>query len=369
MYKISDAQIDFILDDIRAQGVEMEDLQYNLLDHICCIIEKNLKEGESFEEFYQKTIKRFYKDALWEIEEETLKLLIFKNYYTMKKTMIVSGWISSIFIFVGSFFKIMHWPGASILLILGLGISALLFVPLLFTLKIKERKETRDKAVLILGLMICSLIFMSTLFKIQHWPGASILTYSSVISLFIFVPLYFFTGIRDPERKTNVMITSMLILTCTGVIWLLMYRRPSMRLNENFRTVIEMQDANIKILRDKLTQPKNDSSRAISISNDVMELFELCNKLKAKIIVVSTGIEYTEGSPLNTVPLDQVIFMNDVLDKSGLEKEYQRMLDLYLKINANAVNDGRLKFVDGCTLGTALLGIGNIQQDALTTSL
>ena len=73
MYCINDKQIDHILDDIRRRGVEMEDLQYNLLDHICCIVEQNLKENGDFKQFYQNTIRTFYKDALWEIEEETKK--------------------------------------------------------------------------------------------------------------------------------------------------------------------------------------------------------------------------------------------------------------------------------------------------------
>src|ERR1700755_3378054 len=96
MYHLSDQQIDHILSDISARGVEMESLQQNLLDHVCCIIEQNLEENGDFESFYQKTIKTFYKDALWEIEEETISLLIFKNYYTMKKIMINCGIFSAI---------------------------------------------------------------------------------------------------------------------------------------------------------------------------------------------------------------------------------------------------------------------------------
>jgi hypothetical protein len=90
MYCITDEQIEYILNDIRRNGVEMEDLQLNLLDHICCIMEQELKETDDFEQFYLKTVRRFYNTELREIEEETINLLTFKNYYAMKKTMIVS---------------------------------------------------------------------------------------------------------------------------------------------------------------------------------------------------------------------------------------------------------------------------------------
>ena len=130
MYHISDQQIDYILNDISARGVEMESLQQNLLDHICCIIENNLEENGDFESFYQKTIETFYKDQLWEIEEETLQLLTFKNYYTMKKVMIVSGTFSAAAMILGILFKFLHWPGAAALIILGIGASSLIFLPL-----------------------------------------------------------------------------------------------------------------------------------------------------------------------------------------------------------------------------------------------
>ena len=106
MYSLSDEQIEFIINDIRRNGVELEDLQLNLLDHICCIIEQNLKENDGFEDFYYATVKTFYKKDLREIEEETINLLTFKNYYTMKKTMIATGTLSVIGFTAGSFFKI-----------------------------------------------------------------------------------------------------------------------------------------------------------------------------------------------------------------------------------------------------------------------
>ena len=85
MYCITEQQIEYILNDIRRNGIEMEDLQLNLLDHICCMAEHNLKDGDDFEHFYKATIKQFYKKELKEIEVETIQLLTFKNYFMLKK--------------------------------------------------------------------------------------------------------------------------------------------------------------------------------------------------------------------------------------------------------------------------------------------
>src|SRR5690349_18435347 len=96
MYCITDKQVDYILDDIRRNGIEMEDLQLNLLDHICCIIEQQLEEDGDFERFYHATVRQFYKHDLHEIEEETINLLTFKNFYQMKKFMLMSGLFSAV---------------------------------------------------------------------------------------------------------------------------------------------------------------------------------------------------------------------------------------------------------------------------------
>src|SRR5580700_5215988 len=79
MYCISDSQIDYIQRDIYRHGIKTESLQQNLLDHICIIIERNLEQNGDFEQFYDTTIKTFYREELREIEEETLFLLYKKG--------------------------------------------------------------------------------------------------------------------------------------------------------------------------------------------------------------------------------------------------------------------------------------------------
>jgi hypothetical protein len=241
MYTVSEQQIEYILNDIRRNGVEMEDLQLNLLDHICCILEQNLKDGDDFESFYQKTIKQFYKKHLWEIEEETITLLIFKNYYAMKKSMIVSGTISVIALLFGSFFKIMHWPGASPMFLLGIGTMSFVFLPLLFFMRNKEPGTGRDKIITGLGVLMGMLLCISTLFKVFHWPGSSVLwIITSAFSIFIFIPIYFFNGIRNPETKTNTIVTTVILIGATGLLFTLTSLRPSKTLE--FFTFAANQD-------------------------------------------------------------------------------------------------------------------------------
>ncbi len=85
MYCLSDQEVDFILKDIVARGIITEDLQYNLLDHICIIIEQNLGQEEDCKEFYFSVIKTFYTHELSEIEEETRILSTYKNHLVLNR--------------------------------------------------------------------------------------------------------------------------------------------------------------------------------------------------------------------------------------------------------------------------------------------
>jgi hypothetical protein len=100
MYSLNDKQLDFILGDINARGVRLESLQYDLLDHICVIIEQTLEKEEDFEPCYEATISAFYRQELREIEDETLFLLARRNRLTLSRSLF---FVLLFAIFIGPF--------------------------------------------------------------------------------------------------------------------------------------------------------------------------------------------------------------------------------------------------------------------------
>lgn len=306
MYQLSDQQIDFILNDISARGVEMESLQQNLLDHVCCIIEQNLEANGDFESFYQKTIKTFYKDALWEIEEETLLLLTYKNYYIMKKVMIYSGTFSAAAMILGIIFKFMHWPGAGALILLGIVSSSLIFLPLLFILKSKEKQTIKDKLIIGLGTLSGILMSLSILFRVMHWPFGFNLSMVSIIILgLVFLPFYFFTGIRDPEKKINTITFSILIIMICG-LWLTLVASPKAVRVKNIRNTSEFLTYqsifnNEKKLSENIFKTDSVKSELVQLSNKVISD---CESIKSQIIEFETG---TKSIAQNFEEKDQFI--------------------------------------------------------------
>jgi hypothetical protein len=311
MYQLNDQQIDYIFNDISARGVEMESLQLNLHDHVCCIIEQNLEENGDFESFYQKTIQTFYKDALWEIEEETLQLLTHKNYYKMKKIMIYSGTLSVAGFIAGSIFKIMHWPGASAILLLSMLNISLIFLPLLFILKTREVSAMKDKLMIAIGTIFGILFSTSSLFKIFHWPGANLMwLFALGILMFIFIPIYFFSGIRTPETKVNTIITSIILISAGGMLFTLTSLKPSTKFYIG-KTYNYLQGEE---LITRMHFMKNDTTNQNPVLiNLSKEVIENCNKIKELIIIDGTGIK--------SIPKDFET-KDIILQESGLGKEF-----------------------------------------------
>jgi hypothetical protein len=74
MVQLTDEQVDLIARVIHSQGIRLEGLHDNLLDHICILVEERLEHGQRFEEALALVLRSFYKKELYELEEEALFL-------------------------------------------------------------------------------------------------------------------------------------------------------------------------------------------------------------------------------------------------------------------------------------------------------
>jgi hypothetical protein len=264
MRELSKEQVDFILDDFQQKGIEMEELRFSLLDHICCLIEEKWGDNRSFESVYRQLLPLFFEKELGEIQKETDLLLTFKNYYAMKKTMMISGGFVAISFVLGSLFKIFHLPGAGILYVLAMTVFSFIFLPLLFLLKSKDLKVKREKITLGIGTFVGILFCLGSLFKVMHWPGANMLWYTSLGLLFlVFLPLHYFGGIRNEETRLNTITSSILILVAGGLTFYLTSIRPSARLEESMQSAVSQSELLIQNLEARQNPTENLKAEAV----------------------------------------------------------------------------------------------------------
>jgi hypothetical protein len=222
MVKLTDEQVDYVLNEIKARGVTIEDLQYNLLDHMCCIIENEMRDEDDFYQFVNAVFPRFFNENLVEIEKETILLVTFKNYYAMKKTMYLTSIMVTAFMILFSLFKIFHLPGAGALFVITVVLFSLLFLPLVILIKLKDESKKTEKMVYSFGFLLGISTSIGVLFKLMHWPYAGILMLSGVsIFTFIYVPLYYITQSRTTKDKYQTILLSILMFTVGGLLFAL----------------------------------------------------------------------------------------------------------------------------------------------------
>lgn len=323
MHSLTDGEIDFILDDIAKKGIVTEDVKYNILDHVCCIIENEMPEKMDFYEFYRNTIARFYHKELCEIEDETRELTTFKYYYAMKRTLKITGTVTIILCLIGSIFKFLHLPGAGIMLVLSLGFFGLIFIPLNIILKFRDEKEQMNRLISTFGLILGMLISFGLLFKIFHWPGANMLTIGSlVIFALVFVPIYFFTRNRNPETKFNAIVHTTFMVAGAGLLFGMINLKPA---HLRTATVVDTMDSRVVIMERMKTSNEllyvdlkgGDPIEALNYATTalLMTLSDIQTNLIVNSASVSKEVAEKGGVKLIQNPYDEHVITTHFLNK------------------------------------------------------
>ena len=138
----------------------------------------------------------------------------------MKKIIYFIALITTFLIVSGSLFKIMHWPGAAVMIILGSFSFAFLFIPLIILKKFKEESFLKDQIIYSLGIILGTVLGLGFIFKIMHWPMATILMLSSIILFnFLYVPAYFISRYNRDELRYSTVINSVMMFSFGSILF------------------------------------------------------------------------------------------------------------------------------------------------------
>ncbi len=223
MVQLDNKQVEIIHDLLVEKGITYEALHIDLLDHICCMVEENMDNGLDFGQSLTLSISTFGVSNIYQIQENTIYLLTLKL-NKMKKVVGISGIISALFVILGVFFKMQHWPGAGVLLVTGLVLTALFVFPTMAYLDVKNGQSTIHKLHSLSGYVSAILLSMATLVKIMHWPGFFELYYPGVfLLLFVFLPLHTWKNYKIAENKILAFAKSLLIFAGVLVFWGLLH--------------------------------------------------------------------------------------------------------------------------------------------------
>lgn len=192
-----------ITETIDKADISFSHLRDELIDHMCCEIEYQMEEGLNFLQAFNGIKTKIGIRELQKVQENTL-LLIDKKYRIMKTTMKIFGVVAPILMALGALFKIQHWPGAGVMLTLGFFLLTFVFLPSAIYVSYREVSNRTRLFTHLSGFFAGFLFAISFLFKIQHWPGANIaMLVAAAITGFCFIPSFFIHQIRQATTNSK----------------------------------------------------------------------------------------------------------------------------------------------------------------------
>lgn len=199
MKPLSTSQIEAIAEMLLAHKLSPQ-LHDDLLDHFCCAVEAEMHGGKNFAEALISASQQICPNGPQEIQLETLSLQTQPNNKPMKKFMYVASFIAAVGLTTGVLFKTMHWPGASILMLLGTILFVFALLPLIFY-NVYHREQSTDvklKLKVAFGYFGFALLAVGFLFKMLHWPTANVQIGLGIITLNLgYFPLVFLKMYRQ----------------------------------------------------------------------------------------------------------------------------------------------------------------------------
>ena len=215
----------------------------------------------------------------------------------MKTTIKIIGFIALFFIALGTLFKLMFWPGATLSLLIGNLSFTLIFIPLFFIQRFISSETTIEKTTNIIGFISLLFVFLGSIFKVQHWPGANLLLLiGTLIFIFLALPLYIFVVQKKTEKKFSEM-TSVIFIGVYLSLFLILYTQNYSRsiltnfvtLGEDKKTTLNMIEEIIHDYDLKLNSLDNNSQDIKVISNQSNELTAFIHEVKTNLISFIDG--------------------------------------------------------------------------------
>lgn len=317
MVTLSGKEVNIIHDYLVDHGVDYEPLRDDLLDHICCSIEGKMENGMLFREAFSVSIEEFGEMGLERTQQATIYLLT-QKLRIMKNIASVFGITGGAFTIIGFTLKHFHLPPANILLVLGLAMIGLIFLPLILFIKTKEYKTTTAKLAIVAGVISAVILLFGIMFKMMHWPYANMLVHLGMgVLCLVFMPLHF---VRSYQQAENKMFNSALVLVIFAGC-LLLFRMTG---NQNNSLVLDealANNLNSTIENNNSAETENEElkkSISDSIQSDkkfIPSLVDFIEKSEVKLFEAA-GYDHHQGEKIDPEHADwnrSVVMISDIV--------------------------------------------------------
>jgi hypothetical protein len=224
----------------------------------------------------------------------------------MKNKNYIIGLIAAMLIITGGLFKVMHWPGSGIVLVLGIFLLCAIFLPTaLWSAYIDWGK--RWPLFFIVIFLTVLFDFVGGLFKIMHWPGANIMMIVGIgFPIVVFLPVYLYYQRKEEYRSQGNFLYVMFLLVYLSVMSSLLALNVSKEFIDGTMKMDQM--ANLEKYHDIKNKrgQKGAHQELTYLKNQTNELLAEINALKIKLILFENEENKKAINPDNTIDVFKI---------------------------------------------------------------
>lgn len=227
----------------------------------------------------------------------------------MRIATLIVGIFGLLLVFLATGFKIMHWPGASIGMLLGYFILACIY-QLLLTIHIIREKIP---GIFIASRLVSAIAFIflcsGLVFLIQHWPGASVTIMGGLVFSVPALVVFVLSIRKSPALVKKYIAFSIIplaaLLLMTGVSFLSVQRKVKLDLAvKNYYRLEQQCRLDKEKLETFLINSYDDTgnhSKAERLYKEVLETTFYINDLRKELICYETGYAKTMVDTMTTI--------------------------------------------------------------------
>jgi len=269
----------------------------------------------------------------------------------MKRAIYITGIIFLNVLLLGVIFKLLHLEGAGVLLTLGLGGAGLLFLPMAYINLLKSTDDKTLKLVYTMGFITFFIDLIGFLFKIQHWPGAGILLTLGIPGPFVlFLPAYIWYHNKRKLNADRNFFGILFFMMYVAVFSTFLAINASYGYLENqARMAEEINEVNEFL---KSTNHVNTASETSVLLENSDKLIQSIEQIKKDLIIGLEGDDtkaIDNNGKINTIKIDRKFkncnsYFSDDADTHNTWDDFQKLFKEY-KTELQKNNYTKLPFI------------------------
>lgn len=273
----------------------------------------------------------------------------------MRKSTLILGVVLTCIIALGVLFRIMHWPGSSPMIVLGIGSVMTIFLPMLLIHRLKTDKTALERGTAIFGFITGFLfLFPGLLFSIQRWPGGVVMIYGGILFGLVFLFLFLLSRKKSGKpvfaiESFSLIIVSMLLVLFGGRF--VVKQRSADKAHENMIAYAEAFKEQRRMVQEadhafsEIMAGNNDTATiraAQHLHYETVQLLQYIYKMRAEVVARNMGIPESMADTLSMSLIERptdydtpthYFIGEDPNNITGKAKDLQIALTQYLNDN------------------------------------